>query len=781
MIGSVLDAADRERLAALVGRVDVSTQQARRADERGLPALRVPSPRPLGGAARRREPDRAAPARVVAAGELAARHRSAGTRRDVLRRLTGHGLGGVGAARSVPGDGAGADADALARAAQRGRCRQRAGADTTRENYLLRLESVSRGAVITEQDSRVQPDAMERALHELDDCCSATSMTAQSFSDLRSIGGLLGEDIFQSLGRTLEDERAPCARVARRDAASAAADSARADEVSVGAAAPPRRMARRALRDGASGVHGDGPRSARAGAAAGPRASARRRRSALRPGPSGGSCRARATKPSRWPAGSSALGSESGSVIDFDRERDARIHCRLTSAEMRALLRDGGYDIVHFAGHGVFNADDPETSAWLLSDGELWALEIRNTLADHPAPPWLVFANACEAGMDGARPKRKYQGNVFGLATAFINQGVAAYIAPLWPIDDLLAQHIALELLRELLCERTTLGEALRRAKARARATSRIRTSSVETGTAIRRGPALGWASLVLYGDPTEELFQALAGGRIRLPRRTYARDVSTARAPPTSRQHQRVLRRRTAVAAHEVVARDARPSRARSHRVALGARAELARVVVRSTWQWQWVRRLASSALESDRRSRPAALARAGTARPAGNTRGAGNGNDGLPGSQIATLLADDRVRGCLPSQARRHARRRTLGRQRPQGRRARSRPRVRPRAGEERGAPGRQRRGGREPRSGESLCRLASRRTTRTARSFSCTAPSARPRLPSRASARRSSTGRGSTIAPCSASITGRCRSRRTRTRSSWRTSCAPSIPAC
>ena len=158
----------------------------------------------------------------------------------------------------------------------------------------------------------------------------------------------------------------------------------------------------------------------------------------------------------------------SGSVIDFDRARDTRIHCRLTRADLRALLRDGRYDIVHFAGHGLFRADDPETSAWILSDGELWSLEIRNTLADHPSPPWLVFANACEAGMDGARPNRKYHDNVFGLATAFINQGVAAYIAPLWPIDDLLAQYIALSFYRELLCERATLGEALRRAKAAA-------------------------------------------------------------------------------------------------------------------------------------------------------------------------------------------------------------------------------------------------------------------------------------------------------------------------
>jgi CHAT domain-containing protein len=60
---------------------------------------------------------------------------------------------------------------------------------------------------------------------------------------------------------------------------------------------------------------------------------------------------------------------EIGSVIDFKRDRDTRIHCRVTSADLRALLREGGYDIVHFAGHGVFRENDPLTSAWLMSDG----------------------------------------------------------------------------------------------------------------------------------------------------------------------------------------------------------------------------------------------------------------------------------------------------------------------------------------------------------------------------------------------------------------------------
>ena len=133
-----------------------------------------------------------------------------------------------------------------------------------------------------------------------------------------------------------------------------------------------------------------------------------------------------------------------------------------------------------------------------------------------------------------------YQGNVFGLATAFINQGVAAYIAPLWPIDDMLAQHIALEFYRQLLCERTTLGEALRRAKASARRSRTPSSASRRDGHEAWAG--LGWASLVLYGDPTEELFQALAGGpadeqRARSARQPDAASAARRRPQPAPRR----------------------------------------------------------------------------------------------------------------------------------------------------------------------------------------------------------------------------------------------------
>ncbi|MBN2505893.1 MAG: CHAT domain-containing protein [Verrucomicrobia bacterium] len=407
-----------------------------------------------------------------------------------------------------------------------------------RERYLLRLTSATRGAVVTEQLSRVQPRVMDRALGALDALLAADAATPDRVRRLGAIGSLLGEDIFQGLSRILEEERLAALegdahahphlqlQIARElmrypwelmqhrgEWLSERFAVGRQVFMETGLA---RRVARRRQGRVRPLVIGD------------PVLDDRR---AGRPLPG---ARAEAEQVAGW---FQRLREDLGQVIDFDPRRDTRIHGRLTLAEFRELLRTGDYDIIHYAGHGLFRGDDPEASAWLLSDGELWALEIRNTLMEHPAPPWLVYANACQAAMESDRPACVYQGNVFGLASAFINQGVAAYIAPLWPVDDLLAQHIALEFYRHLLRNRATLGEALRRAKTDAR---RLACPEAPGQDSPGRGAwgGLGWASLVLYGDPTGELFQALAGnGRQRdherdAPKLTHTA-ISTPATPP--------------------------------------------------------------------------------------------------------------------------------------------------------------------------------------------------------------------------------------------------------
>ncbi len=194
-----------------------------------------------------------------------------------------------------------------------------------------------------------------------------------------------------------------------------------------------------------------------------------------------------------------ALGRELGPAMDFQRERDVFINTVITRGAMRELLRDHGYDIVHFAGHGRFHPGYPERSAWVLSDGPLWASELYNTFTWTKSPPWLIYANACEAGMSSDRAPSAYTGEVFGLAAACINQGVAAYIAPLWRISDTAGRLMATEFYRALLQRRSTLGASLLDAR---EYTQRV----------LREVPDpfgyfdISWASVTLYGDPSVRL-----------------------------------------------------------------------------------------------------------------------------------------------------------------------------------------------------------------------------------------------------------------------------------
>ncbi len=198
---------------------------------------------------------------------------------------------------------------------------------------------------------------------------------------------------------------------------------------------------------------------------------------------------------------------------------DPHIATELKLFDFREMLRSGRYDIIHYAGHAQFDHEDPENSAWILSDSLLRAREIRNTLAWLDTPPWLVYANACEAGMDQAlgsqkdgltTPPGRYQGDVFGLATAFILQGVAAYIAPLWPIDDLVSARQAVRFYGGLLEDRVSLGEALYRGKVATQ--KELFPDEDEHEAPVTNSPRIGlsWASMVLYGDPVPKLLDSL-------------------------------------------------------------------------------------------------------------------------------------------------------------------------------------------------------------------------------------------------------------------------------
>ena len=112
---------------------------------------------------------------------------SAGTRRDVLRRLTGSDsvVWGLREQFQVM---APAPTVTLSLERRDDPLGDSATAGGKSERYLLRLESSHRGAVVTEQDSRVQRDVMDRALNGLNLLLQQDVITTRSLADLRALG-----------------------------------------------------------------------------------------------------------------------------------------------------------------------------------------------------------------------------------------------------------------------------------------------------------------------------------------------------------------------------------------------------------------------------------------------------------------------------------------------------------------------------------------------------------------------------------------------------------------
>jgi hypothetical protein len=194
-----------------------------------------------------------------------------------------------------------------------------------------------------------------------------------------------------------------------------------------------------------------------------------------------------------------------------------RVDQPVTVEDFRALLRSRRYDIVHFAGHGRYDAVNPDRSCWMFTDGPFYAFELQQTLANAEVRPWLIYGSACEGAHDGGTA-RGYHDGVYGMATAALSQGVAAYVGPLWKISDTDAKNTAAAFYEALLIRRTSLGEALALARRSVREgepdLDELVTRSTR-GFVSSREPVTprtaGWAGMVLYGDPTPTVLQRLS------------------------------------------------------------------------------------------------------------------------------------------------------------------------------------------------------------------------------------------------------------------------------
>jgi CHAT domain-containing protein len=150
---------------------------------------------------------------------------------------------------------------------------------------------------------------------------------------------------------------------------------------------------------------------------------------------------------------------------------------------VRKNLRD--YDIVHYAGHAIYDAQNRGKSGWLLSDGTLKAGEIA-AMGGLEAMPALVFANACRSGLSHEWRDDENEQQVFGLANAFLLAGVQHYLGTLWDVIDKPGARFA-ERFYAAIAAGASVGSALR---------------SARQGNLSQGSDGLTWANYLLYGDP---------------------------------------------------------------------------------------------------------------------------------------------------------------------------------------------------------------------------------------------------------------------------------------
>lgn len=133
--------------------------------------------------------------------------------------------------------------------------------------------------------------------------------------------------------------------------------------------------------------------------------------------------------------------------------------------EILALILNENFDLIHYAGHGIFDAESPSNSGWVFGrekDGKLNTLAAREVFKARRVPR-LVFANACFSAVvreGAAASAEEMNRELAGMAEAFFERGVQNYIGAGWPVGDTQAVAFATTFYG-LALSGETLGDAL--------------------------------------------------------------------------------------------------------------------------------------------------------------------------------------------------------------------------------------------------------------------------------------------------------------------------------
>jgi CHAT domain-containing protein len=151
--------------------------------------------------------------------------------------------------------------------------------------------------------------------------------------------------------------------------------------------------------------------------------------------------------------------------------------------EVLDLFTAGGFQVLHIATHGQFNAEDADQSVIELTDDTLRPGDLRGALLRgiRQSMP-LVFLNVC----DGGRANFGLTGLGGWAEKLFQEANAAAFVGALWEVHDSLAVEFSKHFY-DRLAAGDTLGEAMRAARTHLRDLDPVNPT---------------WLAYTLYGDP---------------------------------------------------------------------------------------------------------------------------------------------------------------------------------------------------------------------------------------------------------------------------------------
>jgi len=111
--------------------------------------------------------------------------------------------------------------------------------------------------------------------------------------------------------------------------------------------------------------------------------------------------------------------------------------------DILSLILDGGFSVIHYAGHGIFDEKNPANGGWVFGENRI--LSSREIFRARRVPR-LIFANACYSAVVNkgkAFTPAEMNRQLAGIVEAFFERGVQNYIGSGWPVQDDLAVWFA--------------------------------------------------------------------------------------------------------------------------------------------------------------------------------------------------------------------------------------------------------------------------------------------------------------------------------------------------